>query len=401
MEKLRMNNVPVSLFESNGTTREDIVATGRLLMCESFGRENDRIRANAGLNKTNTNYRLDDQTYQTTSANHKKDLLLYCAKLACDATGRRSPESLEDFMRMQRDFQRDNTFMRVLAGVTTEIIRPMLPYVISDAVGRLAQTTTVPMGETREITVGSGEILVFQDSAWGASRSTPRGELYDATFTLNPKPKTATCFIRWYQLVGNDRDIGLWYNSLAAGMYNYIMGMFTQALNTAATNTQFTPSFMVFNTYNTQNWVNAAKYVSEVNHSPRTSIMAYGDYSALAKVLPSGTTQDASLTFFAGEEWNRAGYLGTVMGVKNYAVENVMLPNTQYTTGTEMFPTDKIYMAATDREAPVWIAFEENTPITLEMDATKGTGDGSIYVDLTMSIDVRPICSSKMAVLTV
>lgn len=399
MNSLRMNNVPVSLFESNGSPRADLVAAGRLLMYEAYGRETNRVRINNGLARNDFSAHLDDATYKKTSENHRRDLMLYCAKVACNHLDKAAPESWEDFLRVQRDFSSDATFLKVLAGVTTEIIRPMLPYVISDAVGRLAQSVSVPMGQTYEVVVGSGDILVFNDSAWGAARSVPNGELYDRVFTLNPSPRSAGCFIRWYQLVSNDRDIGVFYNSLAAGMYSYIMGLFNNALTTAAGNAAYNPSYLTFASYTTDNWVNAAKYVSQVNHATRDSIIAYGDYTAMAHVLPSGTSQDASLTFMLGEEWNRAGYLGTVMGIKTFALENVMLPGTQYTTGTQLMADDVIYMAASSQAAPVWICFEDGTPITLELDASKGTGDGSIYVNLTMSIDVKPICSSKMAVI--
>ena len=183
-------------------------------------------------------------------------------------------------------------------------------------------------------------------------------------------------------------------------MYSYIMGLFNNALTIAATNAAYTPSYLTFNSYTTDNWVNAAKYVSQVNHASRDSIIAYGDYSAMAHVLPSGNAQDAALTMLLGDEWNRSGYLGTVMGIKTFALENVMLPGTQYTAGTQLMPDDVIYMAASSQAAPVWIAFEDGTPITLEFDASKGSGDGSIYVNLTMSIDVKPIASSKMAVIS-
>ena len=400
MNSLRLNNVPVSLFESNGSARADLVATGRLLMYEANGRETNSLRINRGLNKNDFMPHLDDPTYKKTSQNHRRDLMLYCAKVACNHLDKAAPESWEDFMRLQRDFSTDSTFLKVLAGITTEIIRPMLPYVISDAVGRLAQSVSVPMGQTYEVNVGSGDIIVFNDSAWGAPRSVPNAELYDKVFTLNPRPRSAGCFIRWYQLVSNDIDIGIYYNSLAAGMYSYIMGLFNTALTDAATNSMFTPSYLQFAAYNTANWVNAAKYVGQVNHASRDSIIAYGDYSAMAKVLPSGNAQDAALTFLLGEEWNRVGYLGTVMGIKTFALENVMVPGTQYTTGTQLMPANRIYMAASSQAAPVWICFEDGTPITLELDASKGTGDGSIYVNMTMSIDVAAIASSKMAVIS-
>lgn len=399
MDNLRLCNAPVSLFVSNGTERDDLVKTGRLLMYEANGRETNRLRVNANLTPQQFNFQLDDEKYKQSSEEHRINLMLYAAKIAANGIGSEAPETYEDFLRLQRDYQRDPVFLRVLSGVVTDTIRPMLPYVISDAVGKLAKTVSVPMGKTYEVNVGSGDIMIFSDSSWGATKSVPKGTLYDKTFTLNPKPASASCTIKFYQLVGNDQDIGVWYNSLAAGMYSYIMGRFNTAMTTAATSAAFTPAYLQFNSYNTANWVNAAKFVSQVNHVPRSSVVGYGDYSALAKVLPSGTAADSALSVLIGETWNRTGFLGTVMGIQTFALENVMVPGTQYTTGTQVMPADVIYMSASVGSAPVWICFEDGTPVTLELKPSDGTADASIDVNLTMSIDVKPICAQKIGVI--
>ncbi len=397
MDKLKLCNVPSSLFVSDGSERDDIIKMARLLTYEANGRE---MRMNSKNGEAFNSYFKDDMDYKTVSEAHRANLLLYAAKLAANSTGKAAPESYEAFMRNQRDYHSDPIFLRVLSGVVTEALRPMVPYVISDAVGRMAQTISVPMGQTYEINVGSGDIMIFSDSSWGASKSVPKDTLYEATFTLNPRPASATATIKWYQMVANDRDIGMWYNSLMYGMYSYIMGKFYTALTTAATNSRFTPSFLQFNTYNTANWINAAKYVSQVNHVPMSSVYAYGDYSALAKILPSGTTQDAALTTMLGEEWNRTGYLGTVMGVRTFALQNILVPGTQYTTGEQVMADDVVYMSTSIGSAPVWIAFEDGTPITITLDATTGTADMSIDVNMTASVDVAAVAAHKMAVIS-
>lgn len=397
MEKLKLCNVPSSLFVSDGSERDDIVKMARLLTYEASGRESSRIRTNSSKFASHFH---DDMDYKRASEAHRANLMLYAAKLAANITGKTAPESYEAFVRNQRDYHSDPIFLRVLSGVVTEALRPMVPYVLSDAVGKLAQTVYVPMGQTHEINVGSGDIMIFSDSSWGASKSVPKDTLYEATFTLNPRPASATATIKWYQMVANDRDIGLWYNSLMNGMYSYIMCKFTTALNTAATNNRLTPSFLQFNSYNTANWVNAAKYVSQVNHVPIGSIYAYGDYSALAKILPNGTSQDAALTTMLGDEWNRMGYLGTVMGVRTFAIQNVLVPGTQYSTGEQVMADDVVYLSSSIGTAPVWIAFEDGTPITITLDATTGTADMSIDVNMTASVDVVAVAANKMAVIS-
>lgn len=398
MESLRLNNAPASLFETNGSARSDIIACGRLLMYESAGREMNRVRVNAGMNKHDYALHLSDVDYKQTSGNHQRDLMLYCAKICCNNLGKDAPASYEEFMRMQRDYMRDPNFLRVLSGIVQEIIRPMLPFVMSDIIGKLAQTVSVPMGQTYEVNVGSGEIIVFQDSSWGASRSVPYSELYDKTFTLNPTPRSAGFYIKWYQLVSNDRDIGQFYNSIASGYSSFVMGLFSKSLSVAVSDTTLNPAYLQFNSYNTANWINAQKYVRMVNGAK--GVQAFGDYSALAKLLPSGTAQDAALTMLLGDEWNRQGYLGTVMGVPCFAFDNCLVPNTQYTTGTQLMSTSTVYLTATNQPAPVWIAFEDGTPITVELDASDGTGDGSIFVNVTASVDCRAIVSSKIATIS-
>lgn len=398
MNSIRLNDAPVSLFSSDGSSRNDIVACGRLLMYESAGREMNRVRVNAGVNKNDYAFHLSDVDYKETSNNHRKDLMLYCAKICCNSLGKDAPASYEDFLRTQRDYMKDPNFLRVLSGVVQEIIRPMLPFVMSDIIGKLAQTVSVPMGQTYEINVGSGEIIMFSDSSWGASRSVPYSELYDKTFTLNPTPRSAGFFVRWYQLVSNDRDIGQFYNSIATGLSSFVMGYFNKTLAAAVSNTALNPSYLQFASYNTANWINACKLVREVNGA--REVTAFGDYAACAKVLPSGTAQDAALTMMLGGEWMHSGYLGTVMGNKLVAFSNAIVPNTQYTTGTEIMPTNKLYITANNQPAPVWIAFEDGTPITIELDAAQGTGDGSLYCNVVTSLDMVAVISSKMAVIS-
>ena len=87
------------------------------------------------------------------------------------------------------------------------------------------------------------------------------------------------------------------------------------------------------------------------------------------------------------------------MGNKLVAFQNAIVPNTQYTTGTEVMPTNKLYITANNQPAPIWIAFEDGTPITIELDAASGTGDGSLFCNVTTSMDMIGVVSSKVAVI--
>ena len=398
LESIRLNSAPTSLFESTGAEREDIVAAGRLLMYECNGREGARVRQNSQFES-----RLDGMNYQEFNEKFSRKMMMYAAKIAANQLGEQAPENYEAFVRTQSQYFTNETFLRVLAGITRDVVTPLLPYVTSNVLGTLAQTVTVPIGQTYEITVKSNDAFIFQDSSWGASRSVPKNYLYDYPITINPTPRSAAAKIKWYQLVGNNgsADIGRYYNALAAGMSNKILALWNNAMTTAATSAQFVPDYLRFTSYTTENWVNAAKAVSMANGVPRERLMAYGDFAALSKILPSGTSQDAALSTLLGAEWFNRGFIGTVMGIpvtelsNAYVAGQVNLPSP-----TQMLSTSTIYMAARAGEgyAPIYIAFEDR-PIVLEMTPDR-TGDQSIDVNMTVSVAAAACFATKIAIIS-
>ena len=398
---IRLNSVPTSLFSVTGerNSREDLVAVGRLLMCEYCGNTANTIRKNSEYKSV-----LDPIAYRTTNENYSKKLFMHCAKIASNALGEDAPETYSDFLGKQREYMKDPTFLKVLAGIARDVVTPMLPYVSSNVLGDLAQTVTTRYGKTFEVTIKSNEAFVFQDSSWGASRSVEKNYLYDDVVTLNPKPVSAACKVKWYQLIGNAEggaDMGRFYNALAAGLANKILALWNGAMTAIASNAQYVPEYLRFASYTTANWVNAARAVSMANGVPRERLMAYGDFSALSRILPSGTAQDAALTTLLGQEYMSRGYLGTVSGIPTaemtnaYVAGQVNLPHP-----TELLPTTTVYMIARAGEgyAPVYICFEEN-PITLELTPSQ-TGDETIDVNLTASVDAKGIAASKFAVIS-
>lgn len=408
MANIRYNSAPTSLFDpmviggGQASEREKLIAQGRLIMYEACGREKNRIRLSAGQSAMQFDSRLPaDKDYRTVSENYKNKFILYCAKTARLLTNEPAPETFEDFKKYQRDYYSDKIFYRILSGVTKDIIRPLLPYVISAGLGELSEIVEIGFGETYEITVASNDVMIFSDSAWGASRSVPKQSLYNYPIVLNPELKSATAQIKWRQLVANDVDIGLWFNSLASGMYSKVMAMWSKTLIDAAGNAFFTPAYLQFASYNSANFITAAKKVSEVNHVDRKRLICFGDWLALSKVLPSGTTQDAALTYGLGSDWNSNGYLGTTLGVPCHILENVIVPGTQNTTGEEVLPSDKLFIAAArgNGTAPVYVGIERDTPIQLELEPTE-TADMSINVNLSISLDVKAVFGTKVAVIS-
>lgn len=394
--KLSLNSVPASML-TGSDDREKLVALGRVLMMEANGKEYNKIRNNNSYTS-----RMNADEYAKVNEGTRNKIMLFCAERADAIEGREKNDDYAVFLSRARDYYKNPTFLRTLAGIVTDIVRPMLPYVTSNALDELAQTVNVPFGETYEITVASNDIFMFQDSSRGASRSVPENTLYDYPITLNPSPRSCSATAKWYQLVGNDADFGMWLNAIYAGLYSKIMGMWNAAMTSAANGTFFVPSYLKFNSFTSANFNTAVELVSTVNHVPVSGLVAYGRRPVLAKALPTGTAQDAALTYMLGREWMDNGYMGTIQGVRSFALTNAMVPGTQNTTGGLVISDSKIYLAASrgNGYAPIYVGFEDGAPITLEFEPHE-VADMTLNVNVTASIDVKAVFGTKLAVIDV
>ena len=399
MESLKLNNAPASLFiGSSSDERKDLVAGGRLLLSEAHGRKAAEVRGET------FETRLNDAKYQETNEKLTQRTMLFCAKIAAAAKGEDAPADYAEFLKGGRKWASDPNFLRCLQGITSEVIAPLLPYTTSNALGALAFVDKVGIGQTYEVNVLSNDIFLFQDSAWGASRSVPKNYLYSKSIAINPKPRTAAAKIKWYQLVGNEQggaDIGRYYLALAGGSNNKILALWNAAMTAGVSNAAFVPSYLKKTGYSTANWIALAKAVSQANGLPRESIIAYGDWAALSKVLPSGTAQDAALTMQLGNEWFSKGFMGTCMGVPLAPIQNAYVAGTvNAASPTEMLSASTIYMLPRAGEgfAPVYIIFEDD-PIVLEM-TPEQTGDMTIDVNMTISVEAKGCFASKCGVIS-
>ena len=392
--------------EFNGVEKEraDIVTAGRLLMMERNGRDYNAMRL---LEKKAADFTalIDDNTYAATNRNTKEKLFLYAAARTCAVSGEIAPDSYGEFLKNQKKFMKDQTFLKVLAGIIRDIVTPVLPVTMSNALGYLAETVNVPMGETYELDIASNDIFAFEDDSWGASRSKPSNYLYTKTTTLNPTPRTCKVTIKWYQMVGNDVDLGRFFNSIAAGMVSKITALVMAQMKAAANNSVFLPSNLQF-TNTSANWVTAAARVAALNGTGYTNAIAVGHPSALNKVLPSGAVNlssinlDAALATMLGVEWARYGYLGDYMGVRLMPLVDSIVPGTQNTSMTSLVPTDRIWVMASNGLKPVYIGMEDGTPIEIQLDPRE-TGDMTLDIITTMSIDAKGVFGSRLAQITV
>ena len=399
MEGLKLNSAPAALFAGNSSDeRKDIVACGRLILAEAHGRKAAEVRGDK------FQPRLNEAQYRETNEKLTQRTMLFCAKIAAAANGEDAPADYKEFLNGGRKWATDKNFLRVLQGITSDVIAPMLPYTTSNALGALAFVDKVGLGQTYEVNVLSNDIFLFQDSSWGASRSVPKNSLYSKSIAINPKPRSAAAKIKWYQLVGNEQggaDIGRYYLALAGGSNNKILAMWNAAMNSGIGNAAFVPSYLKKTSYSTANWIGLAKAVSQANGLPRESIIAYGDWAALSKVLPSGTSQDAALTYGLGPDWFSKGFLGTCMGVPLAPIQNTYVAGqVNLAAPTEMLSASTIYMLPRAGEgfAPVYIIFEDN-PIVLEM-TPEQTGDMTIDINMTVSVSAAPVFASKVGIMT-
>lgn len=401
---INMDKFNANSAEFNGVEKEraDIVTQGRLLMMERNGRDTNALRV---LEKKPTEYTamLTEQGYAEMNKDTKERIMLYAAARACSMSGEIAPAEYGDFLKNQKKFMRDRDFLKVLAGIIRDIITPVLPITMSNALGYLAETVNVPLGETYELDVASNDIFAFEDDSWGASRSKPSNYLYTRTTTLNPTPRTCKVTVKWYQMVGNDVDLGRFFNSIAAGMVSKITALTMVQMANAVTD-GLIPSNLQF-TNTSANWVTAAARVSALNGTGYYNTIAIGHPSALTKALPSGMINassvnlDAALATMLGVEWARYGYLGEYMGVRMMPLVDAIVPGTQNTSMISLVPNDKVWMMASNGLKPVYIGMEDGTPIEIQLDPRE-TGDMTLDIITTMSIDAKAVFGSKLAQIT-
>lgn len=405
MAKLNLNSVSNEVFAINGNDqREDIVAKGRVLFYEHALKGKMAILSAKGQN-TPVQRTMNDRGYKQLNEQFQRESLLYAAKLACASTGKKAPESWEEFKRNGGEYYGNARFYAVLQGIWQEVIIPILPAVYSEALSDFAETVEIELGQTYAVSIGSNDIPVFQDSSWGASRSVPRNRFYSRDYTLNPTPKSCWIIAKWMQLVGTNMDFGVFFANMVAGMYAKTMGMWNEAMTTATEDTSLIPTNLNF-TFNNQNWVKGANKIAALNNTTISDVFATGGTVALSKVLPNTVTgstnvnMDAAIATLLGADYTKAGYLGEFMAVRLMPMRDVIIPGTQNTTVETMLSENDIWMLAGNGRKPLTIGYTSGTPISIEMDPTRAA-DFEIGINLTIALDSVATFASKIGHFTV
>lgn len=412
MNKLTLNSIDQSVFRvaanetaDNSNARADIVSEGRLLFWEHSRKGADLLRKASASGSPVGAAKLDDTQYSELNKVFQVEHLLYAAKKACDVTGAAAPTNFDDFKRQSMEFYGNELFHRVLQGIYQEIVYPILPAVYSEAVDVFADVVEVGFSETYAISVSSADIPVFQDSAWGASRSVPANRFYAKDITLNPQPKTAEIRMKWHQMIGNNMDFGRFFANIAAGMYAKTMAMWNAALTTAAANPANIPSGLT-NTFSTPNWVSLANKVAAVNNTNVSNLFATGSMVALSKVLPNTVTgatnvnMDAAIATLLGADYTRSGYLGEYMAVRLLPLMDAVIPGTQFTTVDTVLSGNDVWMMAGNGRKPLTIAYNSATPITIEIEPAY-TASFELILNMTIALDSAAVFSSRIGHITV
>ena len=406
MSKLSFNSISDDIFAVNGTNndRDEIVAAGRAIAYDYAARGTNNLHKALGLAE-NAQRRISDSEYATLNKYFKENHFLFAAKIACLQNGTKAPEDFAEFKRLQANFRNDRTFLATLMGIYREVLTPIIPAVYSEAVGIFAETVTVGIGESYEVEISSGDIPIFQDSAWGAARSVPRNRFYSKTYTLVPQPRTAQINAKWSQLVGNNVDFGRFFANITAGIYSKTLALWNSTMTAALSNTALVPAGLQY-TFNTQNWVTLANKISALNNTPISNLVAIGGAVALSKVLPTQVTgstnvnMDAAIATLLGADYTQTGYLGEFMGVRLMPITDAVVPNTQFGAVQTVLDQSKIYMLAGNGYKPLTIAYNEDTPIQLEVDPSKA-GDMELAINITISLDAIALFQSKVGIANV
>lgn len=393
---MSVKNLSTALFSASTTDeRAQLVAAGRLLMRDYVAKKHNSIYKNSQIGLKLTN----EDDYDKMNEGFRKRFFNYAGKVAYSQRGREWDEENDTKALRSMAKSRDAGFLKVLAEITSEIISPMVPEVLSDLMGTFANVSRIAYGENKEFNIKSNAIFLFEDTAWGV-RSQKAQYLYDKTYVARPRPASALTKINWYSFVAEGKDMGEYFNAIAEGIGAYIMGKFQKGFTAALGNTQLLPSAYTFNSYDTDNFIRCAQNVAMANRVSRREVACFGTILALDKVIPDAASNTAAaytMATAAGMDWLAGGYLSDYKGTALYEVQNVFVPNTVNNTATHLLSDTTLWFAALNGYKPIEAVFEGDD-IYLDMMPAE-TEDFTINVEATISVDVVSIFGSKIGVI--
>lgn len=422
---LKLNSIPKNIFDATdvssaqkvtvnsisgqkSVSRKEIVSAGRLVACEYIG---NIINTNKfKLEKYNSKLEGTACDYASLAKGFKEKKLLFCAALADKQNG--ISDFITDFEVFKKNAMRyatDSTFLKANAAIDREVLEPIF-FAVMDSVGSgLMQLESVPLGSTKEITVASNDVFVWEDSSFGSVRSTSKNYLYDNVVTLNPRAIACNATIKFYQDLVNG-DAGRYYASIIRGYYSKIYAMEIAALKAVVgtQNNPYIPAGLTAATYTTANWIRISDLVAAANGVRVQDLMAVGTRSVLNVVTPVDGVGGAILgmSYGLGEEWFKNGYLGNVGGVDLFPVSPSIVPGTQNSSLDTIDTGNNIYILAKGGYRPIMGAYAEGSPFMLSANpygaegSAQGTADMTIDINVSAYIDIKAVFGSKVGVIT-
>lgn len=407
---LKLNSVSNTVFSATGVdnasvrvngesiSRQDIVATGRLILCEYIGKA---LNERPGTIQQYVSRLNDKSEYSALSQKHQQKKFMFCAAQYYKSIGKEVP-SYEEAKR-DLSLAGSRIFCDAYAAIDRDVIQPLFFHVFDDVgAGGLMQWEPISFGGTKDIEIRSNDVFLFEDGSWGSGRSASYNYLYKKNITLNPKVYNCQAKIKWYQDVVNG-EAGEYYSALINGMWSKVYAIFMQKLTSAANNVNYIPAGLTATTYTTQNWNNITTKVAAVNGVRRNDLVAFGNIGVLSNILPTDGTGAAAvgLQYGLGEEWFRKGYLPNASGVQLIEVMPAVVPGTQNSTIDLIGTGDNLFVAAKAGYgyAPIIGGYYEGSPITLTLTPSE-TADFTIDINVQAMFDVKELFASKVGVIT-
>ena len=395
---MSIKNLSANLFAASTTDeRASLVAAGRLLMRDYAAKQHNLAYPNAQAISLKLN---NEDDYNKMNENFRRRFFNYAGKIAFAQSGKTwdDEKDFESLRSMSK--AKDTAFLKVLAEITSEVVSPLVPDVLSDLMGAFANVTRVGYGANKEFNIKSNEIFLFEDTAWGV-RSQKAQYLYDKTIVARPRPATALAVINWYSYVAEGRDMGEYFNAIAQGIGSYVMGKFYSRFVAATNDTALLPSAYSLAAYDTDNFIKVAQNVAMANRVTRREVACFGTILALDKVIPetaSNTSGAYAMATAAGMDWMNAGFLTDYKGTPLFEIQNVFVPNTVNTTATHLISDTTLWFAALNGYKPCEVVFE-GEDIYLDMTPSE-TEDFTIQIEATTALDIVAIMGSKIGVIT-
>ena len=132
---LKLNCIPNDVFEASNTSdtkikvcgaeinRRDLVATGRLVVCEYIGKSINENKMN--LEKYNSRLAAQNVDYASFAKAFRDKKLLFCAAQAYKASGQEMPANIGE-VKSDLSLMRDPVFLRTMSALDRDILTPLL-----------------------------------------------------------------------------------------------------------------------------------------------------------------------------------------------------------------------------------------------------------------------------------